>query len=74
MLYSDLRCAVDLEVIRARDRVASESTITCDTFHEQLVRCDALCVWTGMPVELGVGLHIILYKQGDDHNPQGRCF
>ena len=27
---------------------------------------DALCVWTGMPVELGAGLHIIPYKQVDE--------
>ena len=46
--------------------MASESTITCDTFHEQLVRRDALCVRTGMPVELGAGLHIIPNKQGDE--------
>jgi hypothetical protein len=65
MLYSDLRRAVDLQVIKARDKVASESTITRDTFRDQLVKRDVLCVWTGMPAQLGVGLHIIPYKRGD---------
>ena len=65
MLYSDLRRAVDLEVIRARDTVASESTITRVTFRDQLVRRDVLCVWTGLPVDNGVGLHIIPFKRGD---------
>ncbi|OAX35777.1 hypothetical protein K503DRAFT_802544 [Rhizopogon vinicolor AM-OR11-026] len=58
--------AVDLEVIKLRTSVPSESTNMCDEFREDLLKRDVCCVWTGAAKEYGVGLHIIPYKRGSE--------
>ncbi|KZP28688.1 hypothetical protein FIBSPDRAFT_947515 [Athelia psychrophila] len=48
--------AVDLEVIKERSRVPSETTRTREDFRTKLLERDGRCVWTG---QQGVGMHII---------------
>jgi len=55
--------AVDLEVIRRRSQVQSETTQTREDFCTTLLERDGCCVWTGLA--RGAGMHIIPYKQGD---------
>jgi len=56
--------AVDLEVIKLRSQVQTE-TGTRNRFRQELVTRDgAQCVWTGLPP--GVGIHIIPWSKGDE--------
>ncbi|KIL57679.1 hypothetical protein M378DRAFT_87561 [Amanita muscaria Koide BX008] len=59
----DLVHAVDLEVIKLRTDVPSESTQTRDEFCNNLLERDVCCVWTGVGRAFGTGLHIVPYKQ-----------
>ena len=60
-----LRYAVDLEVVRQRTHVPSESTGTREAFRQELAERDGEgCVWTGLSP--GVGMHIIPYRRGDE--------
>jgi hypothetical protein len=43
-----LACAVDLEVIKQRSQVSSETTGTPEDFRTRLLERDGRCVWTGM--------------------------
>ena len=61
----DLSQAVDLEVIKTKTNVATESSKTRDGFQASLLERDACCIWTGAPPEDGEGLHIIPFKRGD---------
>jgi hypothetical protein len=57
--------AVDLEVIKQRTHVSSQTTRTRDDFRQRLAERDGEdCVWTGMSP--GVGMHIIPYRRGDE--------
>jgi hypothetical protein len=58
--------AVGLEVIKIRTNVPSESAQTREEFRIKLLERDTSCVWTGAAPRLGVGLHIIPYKQGSE--------
>ncbi|KAF8713536.1 hypothetical protein AX14_012944 [Amanita brunnescens Koide BX004] len=63
----DFARIVDLQVIKLRTNVPSETTQTRDDFRHRLLRRDARCVWTGIEPDYGgVGLHIIPYKQGPE--------
>jgi len=55
--------AVDLEVIKQRSQVPSETTRTREDFRTKLLARDGCCVWTGLP---GMGMHIIPYSRGDE--------
>ena len=56
--------AVDLEVIKQRSQVPSETTRTREDFRTKLLARDGpLCVWTGLT---GTGMHIIPYSRGDE--------
>lgn len=55
--------AVDLEVIKQRSQVPSESTRTREDFCTKVLKRDGCCVWTGGD---GVGMHIIPYARGDE--------
>jgi len=54
--------AVDLEVIKQRSQVPSETTATREAFRTELSERDGCCVWTG---EEGTGIHIIPFRRGD---------
>ena len=54
--------AVDLEVIKQRSQVSSETTGTHKDFRTRVLERDGCCVWTGM---YGIGMHIIPYERGD---------
>ena len=57
--------AVDLEVIKQRTNVPSETTRTREEFRTNLVERDGeCCVWTGQ--SSSVGMHIIPFKRGDE--------
>ena len=56
--------AVDLEVIKQRSRVPSETTRTREDFCDKLLKRDGRCVWTG--IMKGSGMHIIPYGRGDE--------
>ncbi|KAF9480791.1 hypothetical protein BDN70DRAFT_584162 [Pholiota conissans] len=58
---NSLGCAVDLEVIKERTQVSSESSTTRDDFCEKLLPRDGCCVWTGVR---GAGMHIIPFRRG----------
>ncbi|KAF8710165.1 hypothetical protein AX14_013339 [Amanita brunnescens Koide BX004] len=61
----DFTRIVDLEVIKLRTNVPSETTQTRDDFRRRLLRRDARYVWTGTEPDYGgVGLYIIPYKRG----------
>jgi len=47
--------AVDLEVIRMRTHVPSETTRTREDFRTKLLDRDAFCVWTGVGEDYGSG-------------------
>jgi len=55
--------AVDIEVIKQRSQISSESTRTCKDFRTKLSARDGWCVWTGLT---GTGMHIIPYSRGDE--------
>jgi len=55
--------AVDLEVIKQRSQVPSETTTTREAFRTKLIERDGYCVWTGAD---GMGMHIIPYSRGDE--------
>ena len=57
---------VDLEVIKIRTNVPSESTQTRDEFRANLLERDVCCPWTGVEPDFGAGLHIIPYERGSD--------
>jgi hypothetical protein len=58
---------VDLQVIKLRTNVPSETTQTRDNFRDRLLKRDVRCVWTGFESQFGgVGLHIIPYKRGPE--------
>lgn len=56
--------AVDLEVIKQRSKVPSETTRTREDFRSSVLERDGRCVWTGQLG--GMGMHIIPYSRGDD--------
>ena len=63
----DFTSIVDLQVIKLRTNVPSETTQTRDGFRDRLLKRDVRCVWTGIPSDYGgVGLHIIPYKRGPE--------
>ena len=69
MCYSfneDLATAVDLEVIKQRTNVPSETTGSHDDFRDRLLKRDISCVWTGVGFGYGTGMHIIPFKQGSE--------
>ena len=66
MLFGDLSQAVDLEVIKQRSNVPSETTESRDDFRRDLLERDICCVWTGASDELGTGMHIIPFKRGSE--------
>ncbi|KAF8343708.1 hypothetical protein F5887DRAFT_1134767 [Amanita rubescens] len=55
---------IDLEVIKARTNVPSETTATRDDFRTRLLERDVCCVWSG--TNYGAAIHIIPFKQGPD--------
>jgi hypothetical protein len=55
--------AVDVEVIKQRSQVPSETTRTREDFRTRLSERDRCCVWTGLE---GIGMHIIPYRRGDE--------
>ena len=60
---SVLAHAVDLEVIKQRSQVRSETTRTREDFRTRVLERDGCCVWTGVD---GIGMHIIPYGRGDE--------
>lgn len=62
----DLAHAVDLEVIRDRSHVASETTSTRNNFRKNLLERDPTCVWLGRSSRLCSGMHIIPHKRGSE--------
>lgn len=61
---ADLSHAVDLEVIKLRSNVPTQTGARVN-FHEELARRDGKhCVWTGWPP--GVGMHLIPWSKGDE--------
>ena len=62
----DLTHAIDLEVIKERTHVASETTRTREDFGQRLLQRDPRCVWTGISSRLGVGIHIIPHRRGSE--------
>ena len=66
---SDLTTAVDLEVIKERTRVPSETTQTREDFRKELLKRDVRCAFTGVSAEEGDGMHIIPYKWGTEVRP-----
>lgn len=55
--------AVDLEVVKQRTHVPSETTRTHEDFRTKLLERDSCCVWTGF--SKATGMHIILHRRGD---------
>jgi hypothetical protein len=57
--------AVDLEVIKLRSQVPSQTAGTREGFRQELATRDGeRCVWSGLPP--GVGMHIIPWSKGDE--------
>ena len=54
--------AIDIEVIKQRTHVQSETTQTREDFCTRVLERDGYCVWTGLE---GVGMHIIPHRRGD---------
>jgi hypothetical protein len=63
---TDLSMAVDIEVIKQRSNVPSETTESRSDFRNQLLIRDACCVFTGSSDRFGSGMHIIPYKRGSE--------
>lgn len=55
--------AIDLEVIKQRSQVSSETMRLHENFRTKLLERDGCCVWTGLD---GLGMHIIPYERGDE--------
>ncbi|KAI0278646.1 hypothetical protein BGY98DRAFT_916858 [Russula aff. rugulosa BPL654] len=55
--------AVDLEVIKQRSQVPSETMGTLEDFSANLLERDGSCVWTGLD---GIGTYIIPHERGDE--------
>jgi hypothetical protein len=55
--------AIDVEVIKTRALIPSQTTASRDDFRRELRERDGRCVWTGL---LGTGMHIIPYARGDE--------
>jgi hypothetical protein len=58
--------AIDLEVIKQRSQVSSETAGTRKDFRDfgaKVLERDGRCVWTGLR---GVGMYIIPYRRGDE--------
>ncbi|KAF9512137.1 hypothetical protein BS47DRAFT_1345751 [Hydnum rufescens UP504] len=58
--------AVDLEVIRARSGVPSETTRTRESFRKKLLERDPFCAFTGSRPEHSEGAHIVPYRRGSE--------
>ncbi|KAF8495603.1 hypothetical protein BU17DRAFT_78499 [Hysterangium stoloniferum] len=58
--------AVDLEVIKMRTNVPSETTQSRNQFRNNLLERDVFCVWTGAAPDVGAGLHIIPFQRGSE--------
>ena len=67
MSNEDLIHALDLEVIRDRTHVASETTSTREGFREKLLERDRNCVWTGLGSSFCSGMHIISHRSAFYH-------
>ena len=57
---------VDLEVIKARTDVPSETTQTRNGFRDLLLQRDMGCIFTSGEATAGESLHIIPYRRGSD--------
>ena len=57
---------VDLEVIKARTTVPSETMWTRSRFRDLLLERDVYCVFTGFEADIGHSVHIIPYCRGSD--------
>ena len=57
---------VDLEVVKTRTGVQSETTESRTEFRTQLLRRDLRCVWTGRAERYGEAIHIIPYRRGSE--------
>ena len=62
----DPTCIVDLEVIKIRMNVPSETMQMCENFRAELLERDVCCIWTGLDAALGNGSHIIPFKRGSE--------
>jgi hypothetical protein len=66
LLNEDLSQAVDLEVIKQRSNIPSETTGSRSNFRSDLLIRDACCVFTGSHEQFGSGMHIIPYRRGSE--------
>jgi hypothetical protein len=66
LFNEDLATAVDLEVIKQRTNVPSETAGSRDDFRDRLLVRDISCVWTGVGSGYGAGMHIIPFKRGSE--------
>src|SRR5882762_10326959 len=67
LFNEDLATAVDLEVMKQRTNVPSETAGTRDDFRARLLERDIGCVWTGLEPEYGgEGIHVIPFKRGSE--------
>ena len=66
LFNEDLSKAVDLEVIKDRSNVPSETTDTRNDFRNELLKRDVSCVFTGIAKKYGSGMHIIPYARGSE--------
>ena len=64
LFNEDLKRVVDLEVIKTRTNVPSETSRTREDFRALLLERDGYCVWSGYTY--GAGMHIIPFKRGSD--------
>jgi hypothetical protein len=62
----DLDHAVDLEAIKERLTIPSETTATRETFRETVRERDACCIFSGATGIECEGTHIIPYIRGSD--------
>jgi hypothetical protein len=62
LFNEDFIKVVDLEVIKQRSGVPSETTETRENFCADLLVRDLCCVWTGNAPARGAGMHIIPYR------------
>jgi hypothetical protein len=64
LFNEDLTTAVDLEVIKQRTNMTSETEGTHDAFRAKLLERDIRCVWTD--TMYGTGIHIIPFERGSE--------
>jgi hypothetical protein len=57
---------VDLEVIKARTNIPSETTQMHENFRAELLERDVYCILTGLDSGLGNASHIIPFKRGSE--------